>query len=78
MVKEEGKNRTISVNLKVAAESIADFNAQSITDQHIENNLIPPAFGEVRQHMGEGDLGEKRSAAPHINQDDDRLRPIPR
>lgn len=48
----------VGAHLQEAADSHAQPNATSITQQDVQNHLVPPALSEIRQQMHEEQLVE--------------------
>lgn len=46
----------VGSHLQEAAHSHAKPDASTITQQNVENHLVPPAFSKVRQQMHEEEL----------------------
>ena len=45
-------------HFQVTAELGAEVDTQTIADEHVEDPLVPPALGEVGEHVLEADLDE--------------------
>lgn len=49
----------VGPHLQKAADSHAKPDASTITQQNVENHLVPPALSKVRQQMHEEQLWEQ-------------------
>lgn len=60
----------VGSHLQEAADGHAKPDASTITQQNVQNHLVPPAFGKVRQQMHEEELSqstERVSVEGHKN-----------
>lgn len=48
----------VGSHLQEAADGHAKPDASTITQQNVQNHLVPPAFGKVRQQMHEEELSQ--------------------
>lgn len=48
-------------HLQKAAHSHAEPDASTVTQQNVQNHLVPPALGKIRQQMHEEELWGKKN-----------------